>query len=536
MSVNAEGIDEGARKKERKVANRLRQDVRSVFNSRQKVGQKEDWLTSRLKADLQQIGRFYRTEDGVPFFLRHSERRLYEVNGKPDSDFARLVTYLADVSVKADMVNRCLDRLGAWIVHEAEIVHVHALAYNSPDAETIAINDFGGGMWYRRRGSAWESKPNGSEGILFWTPPEFVERWKPEFSTDPAIQDEDHLQWFLEQPHFGEDVLTVVDQRMLLRTLVLSLFFPSRNRTRPVPAHLPPTQRDQRQHDTGKTTGGKVIGHLLVGSKFEPTPLDGSEKGQEGFHLALMNQPFVLADNADTDIKWLNDLLCTYATGGRLPRRKLYEDTTLLYYEPRGRLCITSRKVKFNRPDTASRVIPFRFKPISEAERRTEPELLDPVDARRGRIWAGLLSAVARLQDALPELSPPSPSSRLADFESFGWCVATVYGDTPACPERGAQGRRRSRAADLRVLQAPVQDCPGDRPRPGGAPQCSGLHGPDQRPARVAGVGSGRANCRAHPPWPDPHSDHPGIELGRLRGDRGDRVLGTLEGNEGRET
>lgn len=420
--------DDQARLKEGRVAKGLRRDSRPVLQSKQKAGEKEDWLTGRLLADLGRIGKFCRDEDGTPFFLRHSDRRLYEVSARPESAFAKLVTWLADLSATTPVMKRSVERLHAKVGEEAETAQIHALAYNSADAEVIAINDFGGGMWYRRRGGAWEWKPNGSEGILFWTPPEFVEPWVPEFSTDAAIQDEDHLQWFLEQLHFGDDVLTVGDQRMLLRTSILSLFFPSRNRTRPVPANLPPSQSDHRQHDTGKTTGGKLIGHLLVGSKFEPTPIDGSEKGQEGLHLALMNQPLVLLDNVDTDIRWLNDFLCTYATGGRLPRRKLYKDTTLVYYDPRGRLWITSRKVRFNRPDTASRVIPFRFKPISEAERRTEPELLDPVDARRGRIWAGLLSTVARVQDALLGLSPPSPSLRLADFEAFGWCVAAVNG------------------------------------------------------------------------------------------------------------
>ena len=98
-------------------------------------------------------------------------------------------------------------------------------------------------------------------------------------------------------------------------------------------------------------------------------------------------------------------------------------------YDPHALLCLTSRKARFTRVDTASRTIPFRFRPIADAERRTEWELLETVDGRRGRIWAGLLSAVGRVQDALPTLRPPSPRLRLADFWTFGWCVAAAQGE-----------------------------------------------------------------------------------------------------------
>lgn len=422
-------IDQTARDKEQKLRKTLKQGFRQFLEDRRlRATEKEDLMVKRLVKALSEIGRFNRMEDGTPIFFRHSDRRLYEVRGRPEGEFGQLVTWLTDLSTTTAIMKRSLDRLHAQVAEEAERVKVHALAYNGPDLDVVAINDFGGGLWYRKRGGAWEWKPNGSEGILFWSPSAFVEPWRPDFTTNPAIQDEDHLTWFLEQPHFADDVLTVRDQRMILRALLLIPFFPLLCRNRPVPAHLGLNQ--QRQHDTGKTTAGKMIGHLLAGPGFEPTPINPSpERGEEALQLALMHQPYVLLDNVDTEIKWLNDFLCTYATGARPTKRRLYTDTEQVHVEYRGRLTITSRKPKFNRPDTSSRVIPFRFKPISHTERKTEPELLDPVIERRGRIWAGLLSTVARIQDALPSLSPPSPSLRLADFEKFGWCVAAIYGE-----------------------------------------------------------------------------------------------------------
>lgn len=80
----------------------------------------------------------------------------------------------------------------------------------------------------------------------------------------------------------------------------------------------------------------------------------------------------------------------------------------------------------------ASRTIPFRFAPIDATERKTERQILGPLLARRGQIWAGILGALARIQDALLTLEIPAPRLRLADFEEFGWCAAAVEGQAHA--------------------------------------------------------------------------------------------------------
>src|SRR5262249_7197956 len=156
-------------------------------------------------------------------------------------------------------------------------VEIHALGYNSDDLAVIAVNDFGGGMWHRARRGEWRWKPNGSDGILFWTPPDFVEPWRPEFADTTGLADGAALSWFIDQAHFADDALTVTDQRLLSRALLLAPFFPRLTRCRPVQAHLGLSA--QRQHDTGKTMAGKMIGALLVGPNFQPTPIDSTEKG-----------------------------------------------------------------------------------------------------------------------------------------------------------------------------------------------------------------------------------------------------------------
>ena len=399
-------------------------DTLAVSPKKMPSSKKETALVGLFRPALGKVGQFYRTADKAPFFFRKSERRLYDLDPRPGTDFATLIGHWADITVKRALIGYALDRVRSRASETAEVVEIHAIAYNSLDARVVAINDFGGGMWRRERGGSWKWEPNGAKGLLFWTPGAPVELWKPDFHD----ADEPDFAWLLEQPHFADDVLNVRDQRMLFRALVLAPFFPSLGRVRPIHAHLGLSQR--RQHDTGKTTAGKALGIVFVGPKFEPMPPpEPSEKGLDSLQLELMHKPFVLLDNVDTDIKWLNDFLCTYATGAAPTKRRLYTDTQQVSVEYRARLLLTSRKPTFRRPDTASRTIPFRFAPIEASERKTEWELLRGVAERRGRIWGDILTVIGRIQDVLPGLTPPPPTLRLADFERFGWIVSAAYSE-----------------------------------------------------------------------------------------------------------
>ena len=237
-----------------------------------KPHRREDRATEFIELALLESGVFYRVADGTPLFFRRYDKKLYEISSRPNTPFVRHVTYMADLSVKANRkgfsLGQCLDRLQARVVEEAKIVHVHGLAFNSPEAEVVAVNDLGGGMWYRKRGGQWRKKPNGAHGILFWTPPDLVEPWTPKFSRDPAIYDTDHLEWLLDQAHFADDVLSARAQRMLWH------IDPA------VASGLPGPTRNTRIHDFGV-------------SRVQQNPVDAlqSDKPSSGPRLATIERP-----------------------------------------------------------------------------------------------------------------------------------------------------------------------------------------------------------------------------------------------------
>ncbi len=405
---------------------------------------------------LPQIGTFYRTGDGLLFFLRYADHKLYEVEEKT---FERYLTLITN-SVQG-VRREWLPKLQAWVRFEVAEVVTQFLAYNdSPDLNVIAVSTFDGFMMRRKRGGAWERVENGTDGILFWSPEEFLTPWGPDFANGGDGQ---NLEWLCRLGSFGEDgPLSADGQRGLLYTWLLHLFVPGLNPTHPIPLHEGVT-------DSGKTTLGKCLGRWLMGPTFDvlDLPSGDTRKAEETLTLAVWKRPLVILDNVDSPAPWLEDFLCRLATGVRMSRRRLYTNTEEVHFTPRAGLIITSRNPHFRREDVARRLLPLRFQPILSEERLSEAELRREVETRRAGIWADMLAALARLQDAWPRVRDRlKPSHSMADFSIFGALLAAAYAEDSAPTEweglmerlEQAQGRFSTEADPLTELLAVVLD------------------------------------------------------------------------------
>jgi len=120
-----------------------------------------------LQSLLSSVGALYRTTTGDLLFFREADHKLYDLEEK---SFERYLVNLTD-SVSA-VCNEWLPRLQAWVRFDAPEVATHFLAYNDgSDLDTLAVNSFDGYMMRRKRGGRWKRVPNGTDGILFLTPP-----------------------------------------------------------------------------------------------------------------------------------------------------------------------------------------------------------------------------------------------------------------------------------------------------------------------------------------------------------------------------
>lgn len=375
------------------------------------------------------VGKFYHATGGELLFFRDADHRLY------DLDERTFELYMIHLTRKTSWVRtQVLPRFRAWVRFQAPEVTTHFLAYNTADLTVIALNTFDGYMMRRKLGGAWERVVNGSDGILFKTPTEFLMPWRADLVKAGHGEE---LARLCSLGNYAEDgPLTVVDQQQLLRVWLLHLFMPAVNPVHPIPLMEGIT-------GSGKSVLGETIGRWLTGPEFEvmDLPTGDAAKAEESVKLALCKRPLVVIDNVDSPAPWLEDFLCRYATGVRMSRRRLYTNSEEVHFTPRAGLIITSRDPHFRREDVARRLLPVRFHGIPPDRRKTETELRADIDRHRERIWGDVLMALAAIQDNWSKVrSTAYPSHSLADFAVFGE-VATVANRGTAESWRELMGR-----------------------------------------------------------------------------------------------
>jgi hypothetical protein len=286
-------------------------------------------------------------------------------------------------------------------------VDVHTLAHFDPDTGCLIVSDRGGGAWVRERHGEWQFADNGANGILFFTEPE-AEPWSPDFTHTRR-----NLDWYLDRFLFADHgQLERKDQQVLFLVNLMYQFFQARRRTRLVPAFLGP-------QGSGKTTGMRLAGRLLLGRDFDVTGLH--REREDAFIAAITNRVVVALDNADSRIRWLEDDLATYATGVRYRLRQLFTTNAEDSYAPRAILMLSSRDPHFQRPDVAERLLPHHFE--RPREYVAESVLFRELASRRGAIWGELLTMLAAIADHLTDNEAPAVPFRMADFAAFGWLV-----------------------------------------------------------------------------------------------------------------
>jgi hypothetical protein len=239
-------------------------------------------------------------------------------------------------------------------------------------------------------------------------------------SFEPEFGDEASLRWWLSQFLFDGDAgpLSVEDQQTLTLIELEQQFFPTLRRTRVIAAHVGP-------QGSGKTTGMRLRGRLLVGPRFDVTGLRADK--EDAFIAAVTNSAVCGFDNADSRIKWLEDHLATYATGQRYSLRQLYATNGLVRYDPRAYAMISSRDPQFRRPDVAERLMVLRFR--RPEKYLGEEKIFAELERRRGAILGALLTCIGRIADKLESVEAPALPFRMADFASFGWRVVHPYSD-----------------------------------------------------------------------------------------------------------
>lgn len=357
---------------------------------------------------MRTFGDFYHTPEGDAFFFDQSEGRVLPIGSSALANgiYARFGINPADRLFK--IVEAHLYATAFNTGHLAEIRH---LAYYEQHQGILYVHSSGKHV-YRLDGSSTTRVTNGTDGVFFVS-----QSWEEEF--EPSTPKDLLGPLVFERPNFAPTKgLSAGDQRFVFCMCCLSMFFESEQPTKPILLFQGPA-------GSGKGTSTKLWGVLLFGSNFDVTPL--RREKEDAFDAAVTNNSFVIFDNVDARIPWLEDKLAATATGQAIRLRRLYTTNEEALYWPRCFVALTSRTPQFRRPDVADRLIPHTLERPSEFI--PESVLLGEVLEHRNELWAELLETLNQIVSILQTSKQHySGGLRMADWADFAMRIGDGLG------------------------------------------------------------------------------------------------------------
>jgi hypothetical protein len=281
---------------------------------------------------------------------------------------------------------------------------------------------------YRVGASTIERVANGTDGVLFVRNP----KWKPFVIGTPTGNAKAVVDALMGSVRLKEDFLTRADQELLFRSWLHAMMCPQLFPTRPILAMI-------GEKGSGKTSLLRRVGQLLFGPDFQ---VMGMSHEPRDFDAAVTGDAFVAIDNADADVRWLDDKLAVVATGGMLKRRAYYTTNNLVEFPITAFVGITSRTPCFRREDVADRLLLFHIERLQVYG--AEGTLLRQLIAQRDALMTELVGELQRVLAAFDTTKHATYSTtfRIADFAQFVLRVADADGrltEAQAVFERLAQ-------------------------------------------------------------------------------------------------
>jgi hypothetical protein len=166
------------------------------------------------------------------------------------------------------------------------------------------------------------------------------------------------------------------------------------------------------------------------------TPLTVPKKEDPDFGVKILRSPIAIIDDVNDPVEWLRDTLCTYVTGGKWSRRKLFSDDTEHVIKPEAFLAITTNNPQtFRQGQVADRCLILRL------ERRAQKSGYTPANQlfEQATYWRPELQGewLYWLNEIVRELRRPQAMTtskyRMADFAHLAHLIGRVL-NQPAGP------------------------------------------------------------------------------------------------------
>jgi hypothetical protein len=178
------------------------------------------------------------------------------------------------------------------------------------------------------------------------------------------------------------------------------------------------------EQGSAKTMLAKIVRRLVDPHS---VPLLIEPKGTRDLMVTALNGWLLAYDNISTLPGWLSDGLCLVATGGGYAGRTEYTSLERTVFQVQRPAVLTGIDEFMRRGDLIDRAVIMHLAPIPDAQRRREDELWEAFERERGRIFGGLLDAIAGGLRELPGMKL-SGLPRMADFAAAGEAIGRALG------------------------------------------------------------------------------------------------------------
>jgi len=294
-------------------------------------GSKHYYPARKIVTDINTQGFFVEApETNDTYYFHQRTRRLIRLH-KKSRELQLLVSDQFKVNPRDEMFHYLL----AEMIHEARLRgHDATIAqHNHYEPEiNVSFIDMGAGSVLRIDGGKIKMLDNGTDGVLF-KPDSRLQPWtyKPQAEDQALVDTLIKPLVFEESPDVPH---TPTEQRLLMLVWLLSLAFESMQPTKPISVTIGPT-------GSGKSSFYRRAGRLLFGSRFEVNQVKKDKEAE--FWTLVTNKPFVVFDNADTRVPWLEDGLATISTGIEHSTRELFTTNDMATYVPKCFVALTAR-------------------------------------------------------------------------------------------------------------------------------------------------------------------------------------------------
>jgi hypothetical protein len=394
------------------------------FNDDQKRRILFNFIVTQENRKIQR-GAFLRTTDGRAYLFDGRRRKLYRIDER-DPEFRGYLQVMYGLNSSEQFTRHIISALYNTAIATGSLREVRRFSYWDHDRQTLYISRYDG-TCYVIDGNEIEIRDNGYGSAVFLDDDGGTNCDVP--PDDGPIVGNNRLLF----RHLIDDLnyvptttghMSPAIQRTCLGIWMFAIAFPDLLPAKPI-------LLVEGEPGSGKSLALQRLAFALHGKS---TSLTIPKKEDPDFGVKILRSPLAIIEDVNTHIEWLQDMLCSYTTGGAWSKRKLYTDDVEHVIRPQSFLHITSNNpATFRQRQLADRCLIIRLD-RRDGNFGAADQLIERVRDWRPQLQGEWLYWLNEIVGELRRPQPPVTSAyRMADFARLAHLIGRVL-NQPAGP------------------------------------------------------------------------------------------------------